>query len=92
MYSKQIQDINTISWHNLHFILEYYTTEVLSAIEKIIQDGEAGSKEEVSLLETKSEVIVTVKTLKAMHTVINHHRAITNLSIGDKDANPYIPS
>jgi len=90
MYSKQIQDINTITWHNLHFILEHYTTEVLSAIEKIIQDGESDIEAETTLLETKSEVIATVKTLKAMHTVINHHRAISNLSAGGKDANHHI--
>ncbi|MEA3455069.1 MAG: hypothetical protein U9R26_01050 [Campylobacterota bacterium] len=92
MYSKQIQDINTITWHNLHFILEHYTTEVLSAIEKIIQDGESGIEAESKLLDTKSEVIATVKTLKAMHTVIKHHRAITNLTTGGKDANHQIHS
>ena len=77
MYSTQIKDITTITWHNLHFILEYYSTEILSQVGKIITKQEANSNDRRTLLEMKSEVIATVKTLKAMHTVIEHHRAIT---------------
>ena len=77
MYSTQIKDITTITWHNLHFILEYYSTEILSQVGKIITEQEANSNDRRTLLEMKSEVIATVKTLKAMHTVIEHHRAIT---------------
>ena len=83
MYSTQIKDITTVTWHNLHFILEYYTNEILTTIEKIIvegeknlcQDDETFSNKKI-LLDTKEEVISTVKTLKAMHTVIEHHRRI----------------
>jgi hypothetical protein len=77
MYSTQIKDITTITWHNLHFILEYYSTEILSQVGKIITEQEANSNDRRTLLEMKSEVIATVKTLKAMHTVIEHHRTIT---------------
>lgn len=78
---QQIVDINTITWHNLHFILEYYATEVLSTIDKIIVEGEkelpeSRSRNEI-LLQTKKEVISTVKTLKAIHTVLEHHKFIT---------------
>ena len=77
MYSTQIKDITTITWHNLHFILEHYTTEILSQVGKIITEQEANSNDSRTLFEMKSEVIATVKTLKAMHTVIEHHHAIT---------------
>ncbi len=79
MYATQIKDINTITWHNMHFILEHYTNEILSIVGEIIVEGESKAKDEErqNLLEIKSEVIATVKTLKAMHTVISHHRNIT---------------
>ena len=79
---KQIIDINTITWHNLHFILEYYTGEILTLLDQIIQEGEGDRPKRLTKAtgkETKAEVISTVKTLKAMHTVIEHHRAINNL-------------
>ena len=86
---KQIIDINTITWHNLHFILEHYTGEILTILEEIIVQGENQKDNDDKtvditantkvLLETKAEVISTIKTLKAMHTVIEHHRAISNL-------------
>ena len=81
MYNTTIKDATTITWHNLHFLLEYYTTEILSSVNAIITEGEAetGDKEIQTLTEMKNEVIATVKTLKAMHTVVTHHRNITSL-------------
>ena len=85
MYSTQIKDINTITWHNLHFILEYYSNEILSIVSEIIIEGESKvrNEERQNLLEIKSEVIATVKTLKAMHTVIEHYRTIENTYKGE---------
>jgi len=77
MYTTSIKDVTTITWHNLHFILEYYTAEILSQVGKVITEQETNSNDKRTLLEMKSEVIATVKTLKEMHTVIEHHRAIT---------------
>ena len=88
MYHKQIKDINTITWHNLHFILEYYTGEVLSLLDQIIQEGEGDRPKTLTRAtakETKAEVIATVKTLKAMHTVINHHRTIRSEGADDEN-------
>ncbi len=81
MYKNQIKDINTITWHNLHFILENYTNEILSTVEEIIVEGESGDRksDRHTLLEIKSEVIATVKTLKAMHTVLTLHRMLTKV-------------
>ena len=81
MYNTKIKDITTITWHNLHFLLEYYSTEILSIVEAVILEGENKSNREdiQTLREIKTEVIATVKTLKAMHTVVNHHRNITSL-------------
>ena len=81
MYDTRIKDVTTITWHNLHFLLEYYSTEILSIVEAVILEGENKSNREdiQTLREIKTEVIATVKTLKAMHTVVNHHRNITSL-------------
>ncbi len=80
MYDTKIKDITTITWHNLHFLLEYYSTEVLSTVEAIILEGESktGIKDIQTLTEIKTEVIATVKTLKAMHTVVEHYRSIAH--------------
>ncbi len=86
MYSTQIKDITTITWHNLHFILEHYTTEILSQVGKVITEQEANSNDKRTLLEIKSEVIATVKTLKAIHTIIEHHRTITENTYAKKGA------
>ena len=85
MYNTKIKDITTITWHNLHFLLEYYSTEILSTVEAIILEGEkkasgdtAKGKDIQTLQEIKTEVIATVKTLRAMHTVVEHYRTITS--------------
>jgi len=83
MYPSKIKETTTITWHNLHFLLEYYSTEILSIVEAVINEGEkrTGSTEEKSeiemLTDIKAEVIATVKRLKAMHTVVEHYRNIT---------------
>ncbi len=82
MYQKQIKDLNTVTWHNLHFILEHYANETLTVLEQIIAQAESGDMEVCidpkTALEIKSEVVATVNTLKAMHTVANHHRNCTS--------------
>ena len=73
MYSTQLKDTNTITWHNLHFLLEHHCNETLSIVEKIIVEQQYdGSREEMH--DFKQEVIATIKTLKAMETVVRHHR------------------
>ena len=76
MYSTQLKDTNTITWHNLHFLLEHHCNETLTTIEKIIIEQEAFSNDRKSLQEFKSEVMSTIKTIKAMESVIKHHRFI----------------
>ena len=72
MYPTKIKDTTTITWHNLHFLLEYYSTEILSAVEAVILEGEKKTgitedKNEIQILtDIKTEVIATVKTLKIM--------------------------
>ena len=83
MYSTQIKDTTTITWHNLHFLLEHYTTEILSQVGRVITEREAYIDDERTLIEMKAEVIATVKTLKAMHTVIEHYRTIENTYKGE---------
>ncbi len=81
MYSKQLKDTNTITWHNLHFLLEHHCKETLSTIENIIVDQRYESDHR-SLEEFKQEVIATVKTIQAMETVVKHHRFTNRLQKG----------
>jgi len=76
MYSKQLKETNTITWHNLHFLLEHHCNETLTTIEKIIVEQEAYSTDKRSMQEFKTEVMATIKTIKAIETVVNHHRII----------------
>jgi len=50
MYSKQLKETNTITWHNL--------------------------QDKRSMQEFKTEVMATIKTIKAIETVVNYHRII----------------
>ena len=79
MYSTQLKDTNTITWHNLHFLLEHHCEETLSTIEHIIIDQKY-ENDHKSLEEFKQEVIATVKTIRAMETVVKHHRFIGKIS------------
>ena len=75
MYSTKIKDTTTITWHNLHFLLEYYCQDTLSTIEKIIVDQEYDDDRQ-SLQDFKKEIISTIKTIKGIKTVVNHHRTM----------------
>jgi len=86
MYDTHIKDATTITWHNLHFLLEHYTSEVLSAVEAVIEERERRipgvntlDNKTQALQALRDEVVATVKTLKAIHTVVTHHRNITPL-------------
>ena len=72
MYSTQIKDITTVTWHNLHFLLERHCNETLSTIEKIIVDQKYENNKK-SLQDFKNEIIGTIKTIEGIKTVVNHH-------------------
>ncbi len=74
MYSTKLKEINTVTWHNLHFLLEHHCNETLSTIEKIMAERETCSSDEASLHDYKKEVIATIKTIQAIGTVVNHNR------------------
>ena len=86
MYTTQIKDTTIITWHNLHFLLEHYTNEILAIVSKTLAEQKHPKEDTRTLAEMKSEVIATVKTLKAMHTVIEHHRTITSHTYAKKGA------
>ena len=75
MYSTQLKDTNTITWHNLHFLLEHHCNETLSTIEKIIVEQEY-DEDKQSLQDFKKEIIGTIKTIEGIKTVVNHHRLV----------------
>ena len=86
MYTIQIKDATTMTWHNLHFLLEHYTSEILAIVSKTLAEQKQSKEDTRTLTEMKAEVIATVKTLKAMHTVIEHHRTITAHTYAKKGA------
>jgi len=68
---KQLKEINNSTLHNMRFLLESYSNEVLEAL-----DQQATKETEVNddLLTTiRREVSSVIRTLQGIETVINHH-------------------
>ena len=71
---KQLKEINNSTLHNMRFLLESYSNEVLEAL-----DQQATKETEVNddLLTTiRREVLSVIRTLQGIETVINHHTYI----------------
>ena len=67
---QELKEINNSTLHNLRFLLESYSNEVLEAIDR--QSTQQNNK--MSDLSTlRKEVYSVVRTLKGIETVINHH-------------------
>ena len=65
---KQLKEINNSTLHNMRFLLESYSNEVLEAIDTHKQYPESDTLETI-----KKEVSSVIGTLKGIETVINHH-------------------
>lgn len=68
---QQLKEINNSTLHNMRFLLESYSTEVLEAIDEHILSLERKNIEPIDLI--KKEVSSVIGTLKGIETVINHH-------------------
>lgn len=68
---EQLKEINNSTLHNMRFLLEAYSQEVLEAIDEHILSLERKSTEPFELI--KEEVSSVIKTLKGIESVINHH-------------------
>ncbi len=68
---EQLQEINNSTLHNMRFLLESYSNEVLEAI-----DQQATEQTEINdevLTTIRREVSSVIRTLRGIETVINHH-------------------
>ena len=68
---QQLQEINNSTLHNMRFLLESYSNEVIKAL-----DQQATEKKEVNddgLTTIRREVSSVIRTLQGIETVINHH-------------------
>ena len=71
MIEQQLKEINNSTLHNIRFLLEAYSQEVLEAIDEHILSLERKSTEPLELI--KKEVSSVIGTLHGIETVINHH-------------------
>ena len=69
---QQLKEINQSTVHNMRFLLESYSEEVLEAIDEHILALER--KNEEPLEQIHQEVRTVIRTLKGIETIINHHK------------------
>ena len=68
---EQLKEINNSTLHNMRFLLESYSNEVLEAIDEHILSLERKSVEPYELI--RKEVSSVIGTLQGIQTVINHN-------------------
>ena len=68
---EQLKEINNSTLHNMRFLLESYSNEVLEAIDEHILSLERKSAAPLELMQ--KEVSSVIGTLRGIETVMNHH-------------------
>ena len=71
---QQLQEINNSTLHNMRFLLESYSNEVLEAIDR--QTSIQAKEQEDALNIIRREVSSVIRTLQGIETVINHNTYI----------------
>ena len=71
---EQLKEINNSTLHNMRFLLESYSNEVLEAIDEHVLALER--KNEEPLEQIRKEVRTVIRTLKGIELVIHHHKEI----------------
>ena len=71
---QQLQEINNSTLHNMRFLLESYSNEVLEAIDR--QSKMQSEVQEDALNTIRREVSSVIRTLQGIETVINHNTYI----------------
>ena len=69
--SRQLKEINRSTLHNIRFLLESYSNEVLEALDR--QFSQQPKEETGNFDLIRREVSSVVHTLRGIETVINHH-------------------
>ena len=71
---EKLKEINNSTLHNMRFLLESYSNEVLKALDQ--QAIEQTETQEDSCNTIRREVSSVIRTLQGIETVINHHTYI----------------
>ena len=71
---EQLKEINNSTLHNMRFLLESYSNEVLEAIDK--QNSTQEENKDDVLNTIRREVSSVIRTLRGIETVINHNTYI----------------
>jgi len=71
---QELEIINNSTLHNMRFLLESYTNEVLEAIDK--QSTKSKDSEDDVMHTIRREVSSVIRTLRGIETVINHNTYI----------------
>ena len=68
---QKLQEINNSTLHNMRFLLESYSNEVLEAIDR--QNLKKTEVQDDVLNTIRREVSSVIRTLQGIETVINHN-------------------
>ncbi len=71
---EQLKEINNSTLHNMRFLLESYSNEVLEALDQ--QTSNQNQKYDDALNTIRREVSSVIRTLRGIETVINHNTYI----------------
>ena len=71
---QQLQEINNSTLHNMRFLLESYSNEVIEAIDR--QSTKQTEVQEDVPNTIRREVSSVIRTLRGIETVINHNTYI----------------
>ncbi len=74
---QQLKEINNSTLHNMRFLLESYSNEVLKALDQQATQHTETEEDNCDIL--RREVSSVIKTLQGIETVVNHH---TYINIG----------
>ena len=73
---QQLQEINNSTLHNMRFLLESYSNEVLEAIDR--QSTKQTEVNDDVLNTIRREVSSVIRTMQGIETVIQHNTYIHN--------------
>ena len=74
---QQLKEINNSTLHNMRFLLESYSNEVLKALDQQATQHTETEEDNCDIL--RREVSSVIRTLQGIETVVNHH---TYINIG----------
>jgi len=71
---QRLKEINNSTLHNLRFLLESYSTEVLEVLDTLITKQNHAHEETCEAI--RKDVFSVIRVLQGVETVINHYAHI----------------